>query len=456
MLFRVYVCVCVVYIDWFELLPFTLIGISGGLFGALFIKLNTSIAAFRQNSMLCRHPMGCYIEVFCVALITAALKYLSSYTRGNNNSMLAALFGDCDEAYFYDPLQMCDMDYVTETLLNLLYCMCMTFCFTMFTWSLTVPGGIFLPSLLIGACYGRIVGTGMRYWQAQGSFSTYDPFTPGIYALVGAASMLAGVTRMTVCLVVIMYEITGGLEYMLPITVAIMFAKIVGDALDRRSIFEAHLQLNHYPFLNSKDRIAPYLRVSDAMSCDLLMLPMHGHTIETLNLHLKELGELQITGFPIVTTLQERLVVGYIDRSELYAALEAAIQQPDITLHTRCYFGMLSLRFPRNEPFVDLRPWLHPSPIQLVEQTPLYRVFDMFTKLGLRYALVTRFGRLVGIITKKDLLAAIELAKYERRHRRRTISHPAADGIVDQMALAKDGHTQALLPNDAASSDTYA
>ena len=36
---------------------------------------------------------------------------------------------------------------------------------------------------------------------------------PGLYAMVGAAATLSGVTRMTVSLVVIMYELTGGLLY---------------------------------------------------------------------------------------------------------------------------------------------------------------------------------------------------------------------------------------------------
>ena len=36
---------------------------------------------------------------------------------------------------------------------------------------------------------------------------------PGLYAMVGAAAALGGVTRMTVSLVVIMFEVTGGMQY---------------------------------------------------------------------------------------------------------------------------------------------------------------------------------------------------------------------------------------------------
>ena len=39
-----------------------------------------------------------------------------------------------------------------------------------------------------------------------------------------------------------------------------------------------------------------------------------------------------------------------------------------------------------------------------IPQTPMETVVDMFRKLGLRQTLVTHNGRLLGIITKKDVL----------------------------------------------------
>ena len=48
--------------------------------------------------------------------------------------------------------------------------------------------------------------------------------------MIGAAAALGGVTRMTVSLVVIMFELTGGLNYIVPIMVAVMISKWVGDA----------------------------------------------------------------------------------------------------------------------------------------------------------------------------------------------------------------------------------
>lgn len=58
--------------------------------------------------------------------------------------------------------------------------------------------------------------------------------TPGLYAMVGAAATLGGVTRMTVSLVVIMFELTGGVGYIVPLMAAAMASKWVGDALGRQ------------------------------------------------------------------------------------------------------------------------------------------------------------------------------------------------------------------------------
>jgi chloride channel 3/4/5 len=60
---------------------------------------------------------------------------------------------------------------------------------------------------------------------------------PGLYAMVGAAAVLGGVTRMTVSLVVIMFELTGSLEFIVPTMAGVMFAKWVGDAICKEVSF---------------------------------------------------------------------------------------------------------------------------------------------------------------------------------------------------------------------------
>ncbi|RXM32702.1 H(+)/Cl(-) exchange transporter 4 [Acipenser ruthenus] len=53
---------------------------------------------------------------------------------------------------------------------------------------------------------------------------------------------------------------------------------------------------------------------------------------------------------------------------------------------------------------LKLRRILNLCPFTVTDHTPMETVVDIFRKLGLRQCLVTRSGRLLGIITKKDVL----------------------------------------------------
>jgi len=53
---------------------------------------------------------------------------------------------------------------------------------------------------------------------------------------------------------------------------------------------------------------------------------------------------------------------------------------------------------------LKLRSILDMSPFTVTDHTPMEIVVDIFRKLGLRQCLVTHNGRLLGIITKKDIL----------------------------------------------------
>lgn len=80
---------------------------------------------------------------------------------------------------------------------------------TAVTFGASIPAGIFLPSLTIGACAGRAVGlivdrTQRNFpesWVFAGCPADGGCIKPSVYAVIGAASALGGVTRMTVSLV---------------------------------------------------------------------------------------------------------------------------------------------------------------------------------------------------------------------------------------------------------------
>jgi chloride channel 3/4/5 len=58
-----------------------------------------------------------------------------------------------------------------------------------------------------------------------------------VYALVGAAATLGGFTRMTVSLVVIIFELTGELSYILPVMLTVLVSKWVADAIAKEGMY---------------------------------------------------------------------------------------------------------------------------------------------------------------------------------------------------------------------------
>ena len=81
---------------------------------------------------------------------------------------------------------------------------------TIFTFGIKVPAGLFIPSLCMGSIIGRMMGIGVEQlvyayrdnlpmWLQTECAQNESCIMPGLYAMVGAAAALGGVTRMTVC-----------------------------------------------------------------------------------------------------------------------------------------------------------------------------------------------------------------------------------------------------------------
>ena len=95
------------------------------------------------------------------------------------------------------------------------------------TYGMFISSGLFVPSLLIGASWGRL--TGMCLVAA---FPGWEWGDLGKYALIGASAQLAGTIRLTYSLTAIILEATGNLTYIFPVFVTVLIAKIVGDFIN--------------------------------------------------------------------------------------------------------------------------------------------------------------------------------------------------------------------------------
>ncbi|KAF3041026.1 hypothetical protein E8E11_002636 [Didymella keratinophila] len=401
----------------FEIVPFALLGIIGGLYGGLFIKLNMSIASWRKDRTYLKGPVT---EVIIVSSITALINYPIKFMRAQASELVYILFAECADLT-EDTLGLCKSGKANTGVITLLLISALLgVLLAAFTFGLQIPAGIILPSMAIGGLYGRAVGLSVEVFQSAFPhlfiFSSCEPdvpcVTPGTYAIVGAASALAGTTRMTVSIVVIMFELTGALTYVLPIMIAVMMSKWIGDALSPRGIYESWIHFNAYPFLDNRDDNAasiPDVPAAHVMTRieDLTVLTATGHTIQSLR---EVLSAHRYRGFPIIASpsssptdagsASAALLLGYISRTELLYALSLPNTQA-LPSHTECLFQHSPLSDPSQT--LDMRPWMDQTPITLNARASFQLTVSMFQKLGLRYVLFTEKGMLKGLLTKKDV-----------------------------------------------------
>ncbi|TPX38885.1 hypothetical protein SeMB42_g06130 [Synchytrium endobioticum] len=455
---------------FFELFPFLLLGVFGGLSGAFFIRMNLVMQALRKPaySWSKRHPV---LEVAVASVVTAIFCYFNIFTRIDSNELLEALFRECEGPVGDDGAGVCDKGATGYTIFLLLLALLMRVSLTIVSFGLKVPAGIFIPSMVWGALFGRVLGIGVQTLQKNASswaiFASCNAdvpcVTPGTYAILGAMAALCGVTRLTISLTVIMFELTGTLTYILPCMMVLMTAKLAGDAFEHGGLADIMIRINRFPFLDPREEgmhshnhspsHSPLTldglsaSTSDAgdspKSAKSVMTPVDelvclykvGYTIATIE---RLLNDSDYQGFPVLHAAQDRRIIGYITRGDLRHNLERAKARQGIPINgaTAIYFGdvefnefispmvLPSLAGPQKRSrsgsarpavasadggsiVLEFGQYVDKTPLTVQPRVAFEFVMDLFKKLGPRYVLVVEKGWLAGLITKKDLLQAL-------------------------------------------------
>ncbi|KAJ7423285.1 H(+)/Cl(-) exchange transporter 7 [Pitangus sulphuratus] len=415
-----------------EIPIFIFMGVVGGILGALFNALNYWLTMFRIRYI--HRPCLQVVEAMLVAAVTATVGFVMIYCSrdcqpiqgssvayplqlfcadGEYNSMATAFFNTPEKSVvnlFHDPPG--SYNPMTLGMFTLMY-----FFLACWTYGLTVSAGVFIPSLLIGAAWGRLFGISLSY-LTKGSIWA----DPGKYALMGAAAQLGGIVRMTLSLTVIMMEATGNVTYGFPIMLVLMTAKIVGDYFVE-GLYDMHIQLQSVPFLHWEAPVTSHsLTAREVMSTPVTCL----RRIERVGTVVDILSDTSSNhnGFPVVEsnpdTTQVAGLRGLILRSQLIVLLKhkVFVERANLSLVQRRLklkdFRDAYPRFPpiqsihvsqdERECMIDLSEFMNPSPYTVPQEASLPRVFKLFRALGLRHLVVVdNRNEVVGMVTRKDL-----------------------------------------------------
>lgn len=117
----------------------------------------------------------------------------------------------------------------------LLLLLCAKVVATSLTIGIGGSGGVFAPSLFLGATLGAAFG------QAFSAVAPGVTGAPGAYALIGMGAVFAGSARAPITAVLIVFELTGEYSVILPLMTAVVLATGLSHLLSRDSVYTAKL-----------------------------------------------------------------------------------------------------------------------------------------------------------------------------------------------------------------------
>ncbi|KAH9682758.1 chloride channel protein CLC-d [Citrus sinensis] len=410
-----------------ELLPMAVIGVIGGLLGALFNQLTLYMTSWRRNYLHKKGNRVKIIEACVISVITSVISFglpllrkcspcpESDLDSGIECPRPPGMYGNYVNFY-------CSKDKEYNDLATIFFnTQVMFYTLAVVTFGIAVPAGQFVPGIMIGSTYGRLVGMFVVNFYKKLNIEE------GTYALLGAASFLGGSMRMTVSLCVIMVEITNNLKFLPLIMLVLLISKAVGDAFSE-GLYEEQAHLRGVPLLESRPKYKMrQMTAKEACGAQkVVSLPRIIKVADVVSI----LRTNKHNGFPVIDHSRngERLVIGLVLRSHLLVLLQSKVdfQHSPLPCDTRGGSKPISHSFSEfvkpasskglsiddihlssddMEMYIDLGPFLNPSPYVVPEDMSLSKVYNLFRQLGLRHIFVVpRASRVIGLITRKDLL----------------------------------------------------
>lgn len=442
-----------------ETIPFVLLGAMGGVYGHYFVNLNRTFSspAFKAHvhskllSMfrVSNPKYGNYLEILAISVITTVLNFPIEISKLPLNAYLKVLFQDCPDAGDLDQNSSSFMCLASSgaTVAKLLFIVVQGSLLAAYTYGVYLPGGVLTPSLVLGASTGRLIGIVSQLLQRALNLDSLATCTkkscivsPSSYAVVGAAAFGAGITKFTMSIVVIIFELTGALTYVLPIMCAVMVLKFVNDLLSNYNIYDSWLKSifnrgaeYHAPVNEGKgDGMCNFTnatswvkqKLPDVPLVSVLVLPVLLHIVPEVPHTINRLKTLMASdnheGYPVVLSTEEPVSLGYISKADLTGAISCVVyeapdvpislqiaQLPDVALSQQLHYERSLGDFVK----LDICPEI-PNFI-VNENCRLVQVLEMFEKLHLNYLLVVASREnnriLQGFVDRFILLDLIQL-----------------------------------------------
>lgn len=346
---------------------FVILGLLAGVLGVLFNQGVLAYRRFYQRPL----PLGLPLRMAATGLVTGLL--------------MAPL-----PAAFHNHAGLQDFLLTgNATWLVIALAFVMKFLLTIVAAGTGAPGGLFAPSLVLGAALGSLVGVisqGLVNQLAAWDWVSTDWLehlaAPRTYALAGMGAFFCAITRGPITAIVIVFEMTMSFDLVLPLMIGSVIAYLVSEPLARGSIYDRLLALNGIDLSKTHQNLDTC--VSQLTAADVMQ-----QRVETLSSQLtldevkQAFSRSHHRGFPVVDNGK---LVGIVTQSDLMQ-----IRPPQTAANP----------YP-----LRLHAFMTPDPISVSPQDSLSHVLHLLNTHQMSRLPVTEGRKLVGIITRADIIRA--------------------------------------------------
>lgn len=184
---------------------------------------------------------------------------------------------------------------------------------TVFSYGSGSSGGVFGPSLYLGAMFGGTTGLLTRYALDN------PQIQPEAFALVGMGAVFAGVVRAPITSIIMIFEMTDNYSFILPLMIASIISYVVATELSPTPIYDALLLQDDIHLPHTARKALRHIPVSTAMSRAVVTITDQFSVQEAFDFVQAQSGNLR--AFPVVSA--ENKLVGIITINDLKRALAA-------------------------------------------------------------------------------------------------------------------------------------
>lgn len=330
-------------------IPFyLLLGAAAGLLGALFNK--SIIGGLTLNRDFLKWPVTitCGLAGLISGILVASVPPLYNDYSGLREALVAGNLG----------------------LNAILLALVLQFVLTVVAYSSGAPGGLFAPSLTMGACLGLLVAFVEQ--QLCGSANSVT------FAIVGMGAVFCAVARVPMTAVVIIFEMTTDFNVVLPLMICSVVSYLVAEKLDPGSIYDQLLEWGGIATesLQSQPSMMKTTAVGQIMQRQVETIEQSAPLVQ-IRAHF---AASRHHGFPVLD--QDKKIVGMLTEHDL-----------------------LILSQEHGEEIIAQKVMV-PNPVTVDVEQSLAEAVLLFDNYKISRIPVVENERLVGIITREDVVAA--------------------------------------------------